>query len=95
MAQAKNYSSIHQSIENWFSGSQEPLALEADWVSPTTFKIGATRSKVDYMEYARYTCNKIHESGLRHPQLRVKIINLPKLIASGRMQEFAVMNCAN
>ncbi|WP_415911754.1 hypothetical protein [Neptuniibacter sp. QD37_11] len=89
----KNYSTLHQKIELRFQSKLEPIALDAAWINATTFKIGTTQQSENHDKFATYVCESINSHGLYHPELTVRIINLPRLMATGRQEILAEKNC--
>ncbi|WP_415883165.1 hypothetical protein ACMXYX_01145 [Neptuniibacter sp. QD72_48] len=90
----KNYSTLHQKIELRFQSELEPIALDAAWINATTFKIGTTQQSENHEKFAAYVCKSIHNYGLYHPKLTVRIINFPRLMATGHQAILAEKNCS-
>lgn len=73
-----------QDLVEHFKGSKEPTAKDAAWTSNTTFKVGVLDDGSPRDGYAMYVCEVLHENGFKGRKILVRIIDIAKLVRTGK-----------
>lgn len=72
---------------------KEPKVKDAMWASLTLLKVGVLDDGSNRKGFASYICEKTAEAGLNTVGLRVKVIDISKLVHSNTEIELGKVNC--
>jgi hypothetical protein len=70
------------SVEDYFKSDEEPKVLDALWTDKAIFKVGVRDDGTGRDGYAQYVCLVLNTKGFKGKNILVRVIDLPKLIAT-------------
>jgi ABC-type sulfate transport system permease subunit len=80
-------------VEDYFKSSEEPKVLDALWTDEAIFKVGVRNDGSGRDGYAQYVCLVLNSKGFKGKDILVRVIDLPKLIASDEWVNLGTAFC--
>ncbi|MCP4596369.1 hypothetical protein [Neptuniibacter sp.] len=91
---AKTYSKKHQQVAGFLNSKNAPKTADAKWVSEDVLQIGVIRRSFADKDYAQKICGAISAFNLSNKSKTVRIIFLPSLVTSNRLELLVQHQCS-
>lgn len=80
-------------VVDHFKSGNEPTAKDVLWTAPGIFKVGVINNAGNRDGYADYVCGIMYDNGLKGQQIWVQIIDIQKLVKTGKFEKIGEQRC--